>query len=253
MRALLILIVAVNLCGQEQTRNPHTSRADIAAGARTFRSHCSPCHGMNGEGGRGPNLASGRFYHGSSDLDLLNNIANGIPGTEMPGLFYSSDRLWQVVAYIRSLNVTAGPRPKGNIARGQKLYQSNGCPQCHRIKGEGGRLGPDLTQIGESCSPAYLHRALIDPNADIPKRYWVVKCRDASGSGYEGFLMNEDTYTVQFIDMHEQLHSFEKAKLTDYKVEKISKMPSFQNVLSDSQLDDLVAFLSSLRTPRGLQ
>src|SRR5579872_3630446 len=142
MRALLILIVAVNLCGQEQTRNPHTSRADIAAGARTFRSHCSPCHGMNGEGGRGPNLASGRFYHGASDADLLTNVADGIAGTEMPGLFYMEDRIWQIVAYIRSLNVSP-ERPAGDLARGTDLFRSKGCIGCHRVNGQGGGFGPD--------------------------------------------------------------------------------------------------------------
>ncbi len=59
--------------------------------------NCAPCHGYNGEGGRGPNLAAGRFYHGSTDLDLFNNVSNGIPGTEMPGNFYSADRIWQIV------------------------------------------------------------------------------------------------------------------------------------------------------------
>ena len=52
------------------TRNPLTSPADVAAGAKTFRSHCAPCHGLHGEGGRGPNLASGVFFHGGTDLDL---------------------------------------------------------------------------------------------------------------------------------------------------------------------------------------
>lgn len=248
MRPLLILICCVSLWGQVQTRNPHTSAADIAAGAQTFRSHCSPCHGFHGEGGRGPDLASGRFYHGSTDLDLLNNISNGIPGTEMPGLFYSPDRVWQIVAYIRSLN--ADEKPRGNPEEGAKLFQSRGCPQCHRINGEGGRMGPDLTRIGEARSPSYLRRALLDPGADVPPRYWVVKCRDAAGKQLEGFLMNEDTYSVQFIDMHGRLHSVFKAELKDYRVEKISKMPSFKNSLPGREADDLVAYLSSLR-PRG--
>ena len=86
----LALAVAPTLAEESTTtRNPRTSPADVAAGAKTFRSHCGSCHGVNGEGGRGPNLTSGVFFHGSSDLDLLNNISDGIQGTEMPGLFYS--------------------------------------------------------------------------------------------------------------------------------------------------------------------
>jgi cytochrome c oxidase cbb3-type subunit III len=231
-------------------RNPRTSRADVAAGAKTFRQHCSPCHGLNGEGGRGPNLASGQFYHGSSDLDLLNNISDGILGTEMPSLFYSPDRVWQIVAYIRSLNAGAAA-PTGDAARGAALFRSQGCPQCHRINGEGGRLGPDLTHIGQLRSAGHLRQSVIDPNAEVSQRYWLVTCRDNSGKEYEGFLMNEDTYTVQFLDVHEQLHSLAKDQLKDYRVEKASKMPAYKNAFTDGQLQDLVAYLASLRSQRG--
>lgn len=247
------------------TRNPSTSPADVAAGAKTFRSHCASCHGLNGEGGRGPNLTTGVFFHGSSDLDLLNNISDGITGTEMPGLFYSPDRVWQVVAYIRSLNAGREARPAAeerspNVARAVMLdsavvlgaghFRIKGCLQCHRVNGEGGRLGPDLSDIGRTRSVEHLRIALVDPNADVRQRYWVVSFRDASGKSQEGFLMNEDTYTVQFIDMNERLHSLGKSGLKDYSVGKTSRMPSFKNSLSSSELEQLVAYLSSLR-PKG--
>jgi cytochrome c oxidase cbb3-type subunit 3 len=253
MRMLPILFFLSLLSGQQQEemRNPRTSPVDLAAGAKTFRSHCSACHGLNGEGGRGPNLANGQFYHGSSDLDLLNNISDGIPGTEMPALFYSPDRVWQVVAYIRSLNAAATAKAVGDPARGVALFRSKGCPQCHRVNGEGGRLGPDLTNIAPTRSAEHLRQSVIDPNADVAQRYWLVTCKDSSGKEYQGFPMNEDTYTVQFIDMQEQLHSFDKADLKEYTVEKVSKMPSYKDALPGEQLQDLVAYLASLRSHRG--
>jgi cytochrome c oxidase cbb3-type subunit III len=235
------------------TRNPLTSPADVAAGAKTFRSHCAPCHGLNGDGGRGPNLASGVFFHGSSDLDLLNNISDGIPGTEMPGLFYSPDRVWQIVAFIRSLNAGKEARPATDVARGTELFKSKGCNQCHRVHGEGGRLGPDLSDIGKTRSMEHLRAALVDPNTDVRQRYWVVSFKDVSGKSIEGFLMNEDSYTVQFIDVNERLHSVNKPGLRDYKVEKISRMPSFKDLLSASELEQLVAYLLSLRPKGGVQ
>ena len=109
------------------TRNPLTSPGDVAAGAKTFRAHCATCHGVNGEGGRGPNLTSGIFFHGSSDLDLLNNISEGIEGTEMPGLFYSPDRVWQVVAFLRSLTAGKSAKPTADVARGAALFKIKGC------------------------------------------------------------------------------------------------------------------------------
>jgi cytochrome c oxidase cbb3-type subunit III len=235
------------------TRNPRTSFADVAAGAKTFRSHCASCHGVNGEGGRGPNLTSGVFFHGSSDLDLLNNISDGIQGTEMPGLFYSPDRVWQVVAFLRSLSAGTVAKPTADVARGVELFKSRGCPQCHRVNGEGGRLGPDLSDIGKTRSVEHLRAALVDPQADVRQRYWVVSFRDASGKSQEGFLMNEDSYTVQFMDMSERLHSVTKSGVKDYKVEKTSRMPSFKDSLNNSELEQLVGYLSSLQPKGGAQ
>src|SRR6476646_10862636 len=110
------LLLFAGLSVAQVVRNKNTSAEDVAAGAKTFHSHCSPCHGYAGEGGRGPNLAAGRFYHGSSDADLLKNISEGIPGTEMPGLFYNEDRIRQIIAYIRSLSVSE--QTTGDVSRG---------------------------------------------------------------------------------------------------------------------------------------
>lgn len=92
-----------------------------------------------------------------------------------------------------------------------------------------------------------LRQSIIDPGANVQPRYWVVSFQDASGNQLQGFLMNEDTYTVQLMDMREQLHSYEKATLQNYKVEKISKMPSYRDSLTDEQVNDLAQYLSSLR------
>jgi putative heme-binding domain-containing protein len=247
MKLILIVCTTWLFAQNEIVRNPRTSAEDVAAGAKTFRSHCAPCHGINGEGARGPNLALGVFYHGSTDAALLNNISEGIRGTEMPGLFYSPDRVWQVIAYIRSLNSGAGAQPPGDPAKGESLFRNKGCTQCHRVGGEGGRLGPDLTNIGMARSVNHLRQAIVDPNADVRERYWVVNMTTRSGKSYTGFLMNEDTYTVQFMDMSEQLHTLAKEDLAQYEVEKISKMPSYRDSLKENEVNDLVAYLWSRR------
>jgi putative heme-binding domain-containing protein len=248
MRLALLWMIPL-LAAQDETRNPKTSPGDVAAGAKTFRSHCSECHGLNGQGGRGPNLTAGVFYHGSSDADLLKNISDGIAGTEMPGLFYSPDRVWQVVAYVRSINAR-GSVP-GNRDNGAKVFRAKNCAQCHRIAGSGGRLGPDLSEIGRTRAADHIRAAIVDPNADVRQRYWFVTATDRENRTLNGFLMNEDTYTVQFMDMAERLHSIEKASLKEYKVDKSSKMPTYLGAISKSDLDDLVAYLVSLRPRQG--
>ena len=252
MHRLVILFLAGSLIAQQEIRNPRTNPEDIAAGAKTFRSHCAQCHGLKGEGGRGPNLASGHFYHGASDAELLTNILDGIPGTEMPAIFYMEDRIWQVIAYIRSLNASA-ERPTGDLARGADVFRSKGCIGCHRVRGQGGRLGPDLSQIGKMRSIENLRQSILEPGAEVQPRYWVASFKDGVGKAVEGFVMNEDTYTVQLMDMNEKLHSYEKAAIKDYKVEKTSRMPSYKESLTGEQLNDLVAYLASLGPERGPQ
>jgi putative heme-binding domain-containing protein len=222
------------------------AQADVAAGAKTFHSHCAPCHGYNGEGGRGPNLAAGHFFHGSSDADLVRNISQGIAGTEMPGLFYSEDRVRQVVAFIRSLQ-TGTERPSGNVASGSKLFRSKGCSGCHRVNGDGGALGPDLSGVGAERSAAYLSESITRPDVVVAPQYWTASFEDSTGILVKGFLLNEDTYTVQIIDKDEQLRSFDKATLKNYRIDKHSTMPSFEHSLTSQELADLVAYLWSQR------
>src|SRR5437870_7088282 len=128
MRFAIMASIAAVVFGQEaEIKNPHTTPADVAAGAKIFRSHCAECHGLKGEGSRGPNLQAGVFFHGSADADLFRNITDGIDGTAMPGVFFSADPVWQVVAYVRSLSRTGERPPPGDSARGQKLFREKGC------------------------------------------------------------------------------------------------------------------------------
>src|SRR5262249_46898781 len=154
---------------------------------------------------------------------LLRNISNGIEGSEMPGLFYSPDRVWQIVAYVRSLNAASRPPSAAAVAAGAELYQREGCAACHRINGAGGRVGPDLSTIGGTRSVEHLRQSILDPNADVRQRYWIVRVTDAAGKSLEGFLMNEDTYTIQFIDASGQLYSIDKAGLRSFKIDRTSK------------------------------
>ena len=91
---------------------------------------CSGCHGANLDGGRGPALTDAKLLTQRTDAQLHDSIANGIPGTEMPGFkdTYSDDQIWQLVAYIRSRAATKAkpafvPDPSGRIAEagGQKV------------------------------------------------------------------------------------------------------------------------------------
>ena len=67
------------------------------------------------------------------------------------------------------------------------------------------------------------------------------------GSVVEGLRMNEDTFTLRLMDEDENLWSFSKSQLRSYERIVTSTMPGVDGTLTASEVDDLVAYLSSLR------
>jgi len=112
--------------------------------------------------------------------------------------------------------------------------------------GEGGRLGPDLSDIGSIRSPAYLRMAIANPNAKEIAGYRAVRVVDKSGTQIAGVRLNEDTYSIQIMDDQENLRSLLKRDLRAVEVSKDSAMPAFSK-LPPADLDDLTAYLCSLK------
>jgi putative heme-binding domain-containing protein len=228
---------------------------DVTAGERIFRSHCAECHGLHGEGGRGPNLTTGEFFHGSTDAALARNISRGIPGTEMPGIYHDSNQIAQIVAYVRSLSANTVRRmPKGDPAAGQTLFRSNGCNACHMIGGEDGRLGPDLTFAGSARTPEYLRESILKPAATVNPAWFPAEAATRDGKSISGYLLNEDAWSIQMIDSSERLVSLSRGDLTGFTLHRNqTRMPSYESKLSGADIDNLVAWLSTLRRPARLE
>ncbi len=235
----------------EEVRNPHTSPADVAAGARFFRARCGLCHGVDGTGGRGPDLTRRVFRHGGSDAALHTTVKDGIPRSGMPPSFFlPEESVWQVVAFIRSINRQAVVEPvPGNAENGEELYRVKGdCVRCHMVNGEGGRFGPDLSDVGGLRSVEFLRRSVVEPNADVDMAYWSVEVVLRDGSILSGLRLNEDSFSIRVIDVTGQLHSLWKEDVQDVKVLRDSAMGAYpEGVFMAAELDDLVAYMASLR------
>src|SRR6516225_767444 len=94
------------------------------AGETLFQTHCSPCHGAKGEGGRGPNLAVRRLPRAPDDAALSALITTGIPGTPMPATRMTVAENAQLVAYVRSLGRAQAAVVPGNKLNGEGLFWS---------------------------------------------------------------------------------------------------------------------------------
>ncbi len=175
-------------------------------------------------------------------------IKNGIPETEMPGHWFTPREIWQLVAFVKTLGRSAPQKIEGDPGRGENVYAKSGCSRCHTVHGRGGALGPDLADIGARRSVPYLREALLDPEATVPDGFLQVQLVTHDGRHFTGVRVNEDSFSIQIRDLSDNFHSFFKSELAELnKQPGKSPMPSFKRVLSSGELDDLIAYLDSLR------
>jgi len=228
----------------------HTyNSADIENGGRLYLANCTVCHGPEGDQIPGVDLGHGKFRRAADDEDIEQIIIKGIPGTGMPSHDFTEDQAESIVAYLRSL-ATAGRAtlPGGNAARGKAIFEGKGeCLKCHAVKGNGSRLGPDLSEVGLTRRTAQLEESLVDPNAEILPENRTVHVVTKSGEELTGRLLSVDTFSILLLDSKEQLRYFPKADLRTYSLVKDSPMPSYKGKLSNGELADVVSYLSSLK------
>ena len=266
----LVTVLAVAADVPAQDKNPLANDPKAAKlGEVQFRSNCAFCHGLGARGGgRGPDLTRVHKKHGNGDADLFRTINEGVPGTAMPqngatqqGVGMTEQEIWQVIAYIRSVQVKSEGQTTGNADHGKELFFGPAaCSSCHMIQGKGGRLGPDLTSTGSSRSTEYIVDSLRNPSKrlaqgiseamkEFSQEYETVNVVDARGQKFQGVVLNEDNFTLQMLDTREQLHLFEKDKLKSYEKSRESLMPKYdEKMLPESNLQDIVAYLLSLET-----
>lgn len=259
--AVTVLLTAVSAqsSAHAQAVSPQGAESDLAAGKRAFDVNCARCHGIGGGGDTGPSLTQPSLPRARNDTLLRSIIADGIPGTEMPNSFWLSDAdVRHIMVYVRSLGAVAAVASTGggtsSAAKGRAVYERMECASCHIVNGVGGAIGPELTSIGSRRSPAYLRRAILDPGADFPRErnvqlFAVVDVVPRSGPKVTGVRVNEDTYTIQLRDADGVFYSYRKSELVSLERRfAASLMPSLRGKLTDAELDDLVAYLVTLRT-----
>jgi mono/diheme cytochrome c family protein len=228
---------------------------NVAAGQRLFAANCAVCHGPDGAGATAPiNLTRGEFKHGGSGEELFNTISKGIPGTEMPGSFLSPAEIRQVVAFVRSLAGSAGSSSSaGDPSRGQALFHGKGCLSCHQVTenlshGDVIRFGPSLYRIGDRRSSTVLQNVIPRVHGGLAEFHWKVTAVTKSGNRIVGTRLNEDTFSIQLRDADNKLISLLKQDLRELKVEQGDAMPAFPNSLTAAEVNDLAAYLATLRS-----
>ena len=137
----------------------------------------------------------------------------------------------------------------GDHVRGQLLFNSPkaACNACHAIGYRGGKIGPDLTAIGQIRSERDLLEAILFPSASFARGFESVVVTTTTGDAVTGVLKSEgDAIVLVLVDGQER--SIPRADVADMQPGTISLMPSgFAEQLSRQELADLLAFLKGTR------
>ena len=110
--------------------NPYKRREDREAGGHLFHERCARCHGPDGRGALGPSLARLGYKNGDSELAIYRVLTDGIAGTPMLPTSLSFAERWQVVEYLRTLqlhsdNGDVGPPPLNIRVTDEQIRRTN--------------------------------------------------------------------------------------------------------------------------------
>ena len=136
-----------------------------------------------------------------------------------------------------------------DLARGKKIYSAILCSRCHTFRGEGGDIGPDLTQLGTRFSNRDILEAIIKPDKTVSDQYASTVFTLKNGQSVVGRLVSEEaaTYTIsQNPFVPDQTRKLAKSEVVSKKYSTVSLMPaSLINSLNASELKDFMAYLKS--------
>ncbi len=247
------IIFALAVVSADSHAAPKETR-DQARGKRLFQGHCARCHGIKGQGGTGADLTRAKYRHAPNAAGIFKVIKLGVGGTAMPGNWFLTDReVWQVTNYVRSLQRKVAEPLPGEAGRGKEMFAKHDCAKCHIVAGVGGSIGPDLTDIGARRGLEFLRKAVMHPGKDMPldskgyTAYRVVIAVMHDGRVLTGTRINEDTFTIQVRDEKNRIYSLQKSALEELKKTDGSLMPSYEEKLSQQDVDDLITYLAGLR------
>ena len=143
--------------------------------------------------------------------------------------------------------VPSGVPAKRDFKNGRQMFGAGSCYACHRIAGEGGAVGPDLTSVGEKFGAYDLLESIVDPGKEISDQYGSSVFSLTNGTQLNGRIMNmrNNEYWVNTDMMKPSTVTKVKAEdLTSIEPSSISMMPpGLINTMDKEDILDLMAYL----------
>jgi putative heme-binding domain-containing protein len=164
-------------------------------------------------------------------------------------------------ALLASLNTDAAQQKKhidemlasvksGDVRRGQSIFNSPkaACSACHAIGYLGGKVGPDLTKIGQIRNERDLLEAIVYPSASFVRSYEPMIVATKGGEEFSGVLRKDAADEVVLATGPNTEQRLARADITDMRPGAVSVMPSgLAEQLTKEEVADLLAFLRATR------
>jgi len=150
----------------------------------------------------------------------------------------NSDRQKLVEDYAEVIRLT------GNAESGAALYRQN-CAACHRLKGEGTNVGPDLGTVADKPVATVLV-AILDPNQAFETKYINYTAVTKDGREISGIIAAETPNSITLHNAGGKDEVILRSEITDLTSSRLSLMPEgFENVLKPREMADLIAYIRS--------
>src|SRR5579871_1797703 len=142
----------------------------------------------------------------------------------------------------------------GDPKRGQQLFQTlrpTSCLTCHRVRGQGGDMGPDLSLIGGKFDRAHLVESILEPSRQIVEGFRTTILALTDGRLLTGIVREELADRLTIVDAAGQRQQVAKSRIEERRLSDVSLMPEgLADTLTPQQFTDLIAYLESLRDGR---
>jgi putative heme-binding domain-containing protein len=132
-----------------------------------------------------------------------------------------------------------------NAASGRSVFQRT-CGPCHKMYGEGGALGPDITGSNRA-NLEYLLVNVLNPNAEVPDAYKMVVVTTRDGRTRAGNVITETDRQITLRVVGGDPVAIAKADIQSREATATSMMPpGLFDALTDREVIDLVAYLRTV-------
>lgn len=181
------------------------------------------------------------YYDKLSGGDLLSKSGNDLTSITYPK---GPGKNWKL---DNALPLVEAGLTDCNFQQGKNMYEAITCNRCHTMRGDGGSIGPDLTQLGTRFSAKDMLEAIIEPNKSISDQYAATHFTLKNGESVVGRLTNEDAnafYVSQNPYEPEKTVKLLKKNVASHKYSAVSIMyGNLINSLNEEELKDLMAYL----------